>query len=137
LVYQVFGPCGFSRFFHVFGIAEIQELYADPTKHFTDEELKERDANIKIGEEVGVGTCWKLWNSGKSADLKPYPIENAVSQECCCGRLGRAFPVSKSLDATQDLMRSSPAVPWCHGHVRFVQSYSLYVSTCLYMLIHT
>ena len=30
-----------------------QELYADPTKHFTDEELKERDANIKPGEEVG------------------------------------------------------------------------------------
>lgn len=30
-----------------------QELYADPTKHFTDEELKQRDANIKPGEEVG------------------------------------------------------------------------------------
>lgn len=29
-----------------------KELYADPTKHFTDEELKERDANIKPGEEA-------------------------------------------------------------------------------------
>ena len=29
-----------------------QELYADPTKHFTDEELKQRDANIKPGEEA-------------------------------------------------------------------------------------
>ena len=67
----------------------IQELYADPTKHFTDEELKVRDANIKIGEEVGV-------------------------VDCCCGRLGRAFPLSKSetVDA-QDLMKSSPVVPWC------------------------
>ncbi|CAK9019497.1 unnamed protein product [Durusdinium trenchii] len=31
---------------------DYKELYADPTKHFTDEELKERDANIKPGEEA-------------------------------------------------------------------------------------
>ena len=31
---------------------DLKELYADPTKHFTDEELKQRDANIKPGEEA-------------------------------------------------------------------------------------
>jgi len=31
---------------------DYKELYADPTKHFTDAELKERDANIKHGEEA-------------------------------------------------------------------------------------
>jgi len=39
------------------------ELYADPTKHFTDEELKERDANIKDGEEAQ----WMLFDPMVSA----------------------------------------------------------------------
>lgn len=63
VVFQVFGidPCPVWA-------SQIanrnQELYADPTKHFTDEELKERDANIKMGEEVGACALKMLGHVG-------------------------------------------------------------------------
>jgi hypothetical protein len=44
---KVTGPIAMCRYRKdSYWCKDYKELYADPTKHFTDEELKERDANI-------------------------------------------------------------------------------------------
>jgi phosphorylase kinase alpha/beta subunit len=50
---KVYGHIGICRYRKdSYWCRDYKEKYADPTKHFTDEELKERDSQLKLGEEA-------------------------------------------------------------------------------------
>lgn len=62
-----------SRRFKILRCKDYKELYADPTKHFTDEELKERDAKIKPGEEASKASeACKTRGRGSVVPFRPH-----------------------------------------------------------------
>ena len=66
-----------------------KELYADPTKHFTDEELKERDANIKPGEEVADSKKSPTVGPTKERTPKTPWVSNSSIANYWTGSIGK------------------------------------------------